>query len=360
MEDFSRLSEKYGIPPADVVMIALNAHGVRSVSGLGRARCLVAPEMAAGRIFRTIIATGRPESPFEVDGDRLLLDGVTAARVTRIEHDDARLGYFRDQQRVLTLNTHSRSSCTGCVFCPNTGNDASDPRVNTATDELSNWLAVLCQREGIADLSGVEQANLSTSCFGNEGAAIEHLKFLRGALARMGFKGRLGILSSVIRTQEGFRELAETVGPFALFLTLECVTRRALWLKESKANLTPAAAVEVLATARDAGCSTGVTLVVGLDPLADLGAWLSEALPHVSDFPNLQIYQAHSSYMQAAGVMGDDPLEWFLGARCTLEDWLYRYKDRLRPEHWQNYRPFWYTQYLGEELCTPGTVMLSP
>lgn len=358
MEELSRLGDRFSVPHADVLMIALNAHGVRFDSGIGRARCAVAPEAAPGRIFRTILATSRPDSPFDIAGDRLLLDGATVGKVTVVEHDDARLGYFRDQRRVLTLNTNARSRCTGCVFCPNTGNEASDPRVNTETDELMNWLSVLCEREGISDLSGVEQANLSTSCFGHESAAIEHLEYLRSTLSRLGFRGRLGILSSVIRTREGFDRLAER-GTFALFLTLECVTRRALWLKESKSSLTPEFAADVLATARDAGCFTGVTLVVGLDPLEDLCGWLSKALPSLSDFPNLQIYQAHSSYMQAASLMGVNPVEWFLGAREALEACLRPHKARLKPQHWQNYRPFWYTEYLGEELCTPGTVMLS-
>jgi hypothetical protein len=359
MENFEALSAQFGVPLADVTMIALNTHGVRTNNGLGRARCMIAPDAAKGRAFRTIVATNRLDSRFEVDGDQLLLDGLSIGQVGRIEHDDARLGYFRDGRRILTLNTNARSHCTGCVFCPNTGSDASDPKVNTATDELLNWLSVMCQREGVANLSAVEQVNLSTSCFGDEHSAIEHLRFLRRELAALGFRGRLGILSSVIRSRAGFDEIVRDVGPFALFLTLECVTRRDLWLKETKASLSSSAALDVLCQARDAGCSTGVTLVVGLDVIEDVCAWLSDALPHLTDFPNLQVYQVHSRFMQAAGVMGGQPVRWFLEARVALEKCLRPFRDDIRPEHWQNYRPFWYTQYLGEDLCTPGTVIFS-
>ncbi|MDF0492755.1 hypothetical protein [Bradyrhizobium yuanmingense] len=359
MENFEALSAQFGVPLADVTMIALNAHGVCANNGLGRARCMIAPDAAQGRVFRTIVATNRVDSRFDIDGDRLLLDGSSIGRASKIEHDDARLGYFRDGQRILTLNTNARSHCTGCVFCPNTGSDASDPKVDTATDELRNWLSLMCQREGIADLSRVEQVNLSTSCFGDEQAAIEHLRFLRRELNALGFRGRLGILSSVIRSRAGFDKVVHEVGPFALFLTLECVTRRDLWLKESKASLGTLAALDLLRQARSAGCSTGVTLVVGLDLIEDVCAWLSEALPELTEFPNLQVYQVHSRFMQAAGAMGIQPIRWFLEARIALENCLRPFRAQLRPEHWQNYRPFWYTQYLGEDLCSPGTVMFS-
>lgn len=359
MEDLLELADRFNVPRADVLLIALNAHGVRMESGLGRARCIVAPTEAPGRIFRTIVATGRSESPFDIVSGQLTLGGEVVGRVSGLEHDDARLGYFRDECRILTLNTNARSHCTGCVFCPNTGSDASDPRVDVTSDELLNWLAVLCERERITDLSSVEEVNLSTSCFGEEHAAIDHLSSLRRELGKLGFRGRLGILSSVVRTRAGLELAAERVGPFALFLTLECVTQRKLWLKDTKASLDAVSALSVLAEARAAGCSTGVTLVVGLDPLPDLCAWLKEALPHLTDFPNLQVFQTHSRYMRAASIMGDSPVEWFLEARAALEDCLLPYRGGLRPEHWQNYRPFWYTKFLEDDLCSPGTVMSS-
>lgn len=360
MEDLDRLAEQSGVPLADVTMIAVNTYGLRTDTGDGRARCTIVPDSAPDRRFRSIVATGRPDSPFTLENGRLCYNEQPVARIANVEHDDARLGYFRDRQRVITLNTNARSHCTGCVFCPNTGADASDPRVDTQSDELLDWLRLLCAREDLADLATVDEVNLSTSCFGEEDAAIEHLRFLQSDLAKFGFSGRLGILSSVIRSTRGFNTIHETVGPFALFLTLECVTRRNLWLKESKASLSADEAITTLARARSAGCDAGVNLVIGLDPIDEACEWLDRAAPYLTDFPNLQVFQVHSRYMGSAAVTGDEPVAWMLSARSKLEQVLEPHRERLRPEHWQNYRPLWFTTFCGEELWSPGTAMSLP
>ncbi len=74
---------------------------------------------------------------------------------------------------------------------------------------------------------------VSSGCFLNEPAAIDHLILLRSAAASLGFTGVLHILSSVIRTRDGLAHLADKAGPFYLSLTLECFERRNLPLKDS-------------------------------------------------------------------------------------------------------------------------------
>lgn len=349
MQAISDLADEFEVPLADVLMIGLNAFGVQNRQDLGRARCFVRLDAQPDRQFRSIVASGRSESPYSLDGAVLLRAGERVGVVDKVEHDDARLGYFRRDKSVLTLNTNARSHCTGCVFCPNTGSEASDPKVDLRTGELEAWLRILADSNGMIDMSAVDEVNVSTSCFGSEQAAVEHLLLLRSALARVGFHGRLGILSSVIRSSAAFDSLMASGSRSCVFLTMECVSNRTLWLKQSKAELSPGEALDVLATARSRGCDTGLTLVVGLDPLGEMCDWLTRAIPHLSDFPNLQIFQVHSRFMASAGLMGEDPLRWFLEARRALEGVLAGRPD-LRPCHWQNYRPFWYTTYRGEAL----------
>ena len=105
----------------------------------------------------------------------------------------------------------------------------------------------------------------------------------------------------------------------------------------------------MLGHAREAGTDTGVTLVVGLDPIESLALWLERAAPLLTDFPNLQVFQVHSKFMATAGVMGNEPIAWFLEARQALEAVMLNH-PQLRPSHWQNYRPFWYTEYQGLPL----------
>lgn len=341
------LAQRYDIPLPDVQLLALNLFGLASGVGEGRARMEVRLDSDPATEWHVIVPTGRSVSPFELAADDLFLSGTRVGAVRLIEHDDARLGYKRADGQVLTLNTNRRSTCTGCVFCPNTLADANDPRIAKSEDEVERWLDSFLLENGWSDLSAVREINLSTGCFGEQARAVAHLADLRSLLTRFGFQGRLGILSSVIRTEQGMQALSK-LRPFALFLTLECVTRRSLLLKESKANLQPEEAIRVLARARAAGLDTGVMIVVGLDPIPDVVGWLQEAVPYLTDFPNLQAFQSHSPYMDFFRERGADRLEFFLRARQEFEAVLLGMA--LRPRRWQNYRPLWYYQFGKEAL----------
>ncbi|HKO44906.1 MAG TPA: radical SAM protein [Pyrinomonadaceae bacterium] len=341
------LASAYDIPLLDVQLMALNLFGIASNIGDGRARVEVRLLADPENEWHLIVPTGRETSPYKLSGDELLLSGVGIASVRLVEHDDAHLGYVRVGGQVLTLNTNRRSICTGCVFCPNTLADANDPRIANSDDELEQWLRAFLQKNHWADLSKLNEINLSTGCFGEESRALEHLRDLRGLLKKYGFTDRLGILSSVIRSSCGLRVLSE-LEPFALFLTLECITRRKLLLKESKANLDPQQAIRILQRARAVGVETGVMIVVGLDPLRDAINWLREAAPYLTDFPNLQIFQSHSPYMDIFRTDGAEQLEFFLQARRELESMLL--PTPLRPRRWQNYRPLWHYKFGAESL----------
>lgn len=237
LESTPTTSEPPAIDARDEILMSLNLYGLRNNINNGRARMDTRLTDDPDRSWHLILATGQPGSPFELIGDQIVRhDGSTVAHVEVIEHDDARLGYARDGGRALTANTNRRSTCTGCVFCPNTLTDASDPRMVSNDDAVAAWVDGVLFETGWPNFQHVRQVNLSTGCFGNEGRALSHLRSLRRALAGVGFTGRLGILSSVIRTEDAMKELAE-LRPFALFLTLECVTRRELLLKESKSDL---------------------------------------------------------------------------------------------------------------------------
>jgi hypothetical protein len=342
-----RLSTAYSVPLNDVYLMSLNLFGISTNIGDGRARMELRLNLDPETEWHVIIPTGMPSSPFSLQNETLFLDGERISSVRLIEHDDARLGYLRAAGQVMTLNTNRRSTCTGCVFCPNTLADANDPRIAQAEDEVEEWLRAFLIEHGWQDFAGLKEINLSTGCFGEETSAINHLTDLRVLLSRYGFQGRLGLLSSVIRTAEGMRSLA-AAQPFVLFLTLECLGRRTLLLKKSKAELQPDEAIRVLERARDAGLDTGVMIVVGLDELPVVLDWLGRAAPYLTDFPNLQIFQSHSRLMDLFRAPGADTLEFFLKARVELERLFL--PTTLRPRRWQNYRPLWHYVFGTEPL----------
>lgn len=347
LSPLERLSTAYALPLPDLHLMSLNLFGISSNIGDGRARMELRLDVDRETEWHVIVPTGMPASHFRLEDDVLFLNGDRIASVRLIEHDDARLGYLRAAGQVMTLNTNRRSTCTGCVFCPNTLADANDPRIAQAENEVAKWLRAFLIEQGWRDLAGLREINLSTGCFGEEARAIAHLADLRVLLSRHGFQGRLGILSSVIRTAEGMKALA-AARPFVLFLTLECITRRTLLLKQSKAELRPDEAIRVLERARDAGLDTGVMIVVGLDGLPVVLEWLDRAAAYLTDFPNLQIFQSHNTFMDLFRVQGADSLEFFLQARREFERLLL--PTTLRPRRWQNYRPLWHYAFAGEPL----------
>lgn len=333
----------------DGSLIRLNLYGLRSPSYGGRARLhLTLIDDEEAHEWRLILPTGQENSPFELRDGELCDDGLPIGTACEVEHDDAKLGYFRNGLKSVTLNTNRRSLCTGCVFCPNTGLEGNDPVLTDLERYLSAWVDSTLTSHRLASLSGVTDVTLSTGCFGEEDAAVRHMGHVRRILSTYGFRGRLGILSSVIRTRSGFNALNDSAGPAAVILTLECVNRRALILKRTKADLSVIDAVEVLDNGRLAGVDTGVTLVVGLDSIEAVTEWLRRAASTLTMFPNLQIFQAHGPFMAAFRHPGAETHEFFLKARRSFEDVLKQYPTR--PDLWSNYRPLWYYEYAGQPV----------
>jgi hypothetical protein len=267
--------------------------------------------------------------------------------VQRVDADEAVGGYFRNGGRAATLNPNARSRCVGCAFCPNTLEAAADPRLSEER-ELGELFEVMREQHPRHDLTELEEVTVSTGCFEREAAAVEHLLGLRRVLDVSGIVARIGFLSSVIGTDDAFAQLAAHVAPFVLRLTVECFTRRDLMLKASKARLQPSAMPDLLGRARAAGLDASYTYVVGLDPLPDLRAGVAGLTPHISAFPNFQVYQAHNAIMSGLRSPGADAIEFYLQARRDIEQIMTA--TGLRPQAWEGYRPLWYFTFAGEEL----------
>ncbi|MFI6350253.1 radical SAM protein [Streptomyces sp. NPDC050560] len=340
-----QVAREWNINPEDVLLIALNASGARSPLTKPRMRFRLRLNTRPDTPLFLIISLGRQGSPFELDEHALRLNGVTVGEVDGIEDDDAVLGYWRGGTRMLTLNSNARSQCTGCVFCPNTLEDASDPAIRAL--DLPGYLGALAANSGMADLSAVETVTVCTGCFLHEHLALRHLAEVRGAMGANGCTGTLHFLSSVLSTEEGL-EAAAGLGPFHLTLTAECFTERRQILKESKAKLTPTEMTATLGRAQRRGITTDFTYIVGLDPIESALAHLRDFVPVTTAFPRFQTYQAHNAFMDVYRAPGSDAIEWHLTMRRSLEA-LFA-PTGLRPEWWQNYRSPWCFTFADEEL----------
>ncbi|GAA0556140.1 hypothetical protein GCM10010172_43800 [Paractinoplanes ferrugineus] len=349
IRNIEQLAMEYRVPLEDVLLIAINLYGISSDQDRHRARVAVRLISEPSVPWQVIVPLNAQESPFELSGEDLVIQGRLIGHVERIDADEAVGGYFRDGGRAATLNPNARSRCTGCAFCPNTLEAAADPRLaeDRALDELFAALVEQHPRRSLAELAEV---TVSTGCFEREQAAVEHLVALRAACSRHRISARIGFLTSVIRSGEAFEQIAADVAPFVLRLTAECFTRRDLMLKASKATLLVEQMPDLLALARRAGLDTSYTYIVGLDSLPTMTEGIDALAPHITEFPNFQVYQAHNSIMAGLRAPAADDLAFYLEARRAIETSVG--PTGLRPVAWECYRPLWYFTFGDEALIT--------
>lgn len=337
------ISDSYAIPATDILLIAINLLGVRMV---GAKRIRIYLQLNTENIERLVIVSANPpqDPPFFIKQGVLFMQNEVIGTVRVSEVDDAIGGYFRAEHSAITLNPAARSKCTGCVFCPNTLESANDEYYNTGS-QIEILLNSLAKQSKHQKLSDIIDLTVSSGCFIHEERAIEYLTMVREVMNRKGMSNtQLGVLSSVIRTNEGIKKLSE-LQPVMLWITLKCFERRTLLLKESKASLAISELPRILGTAKRYGVETSFTYIVGLDPLDKMIYGIESIVGELSYFPNLQIYQAHNLSMASYRQTDADSLLFFLKARQLLEQILA--PTELVPTLWRNYRPLWYTNYLN-------------
>lgn len=344
--DAERLARQWQIDAEDITLIALNSCGLRSTLPVARARFRLRLDSRPDQQLYFILSLGRDKSPFELQGSEIKLNGVRIATVDALEDDDAVLGYWRNGKKVLTLNSNARSQCTGCVFCPNTMEAASDPRL-AALDDLTTYFAAVVEDFDLPDMSGVDTVTICTGCFRYESLALQHLGKVREAMSSQACAGDIHFLSSVLTTDSGLDDAA-SLGPFHLTLTAECFGRRDLMLKESKARLSPDDMIDVLGRAKDRGLATDFTYIVGLDEPELAQRYLTRLAEVTTTFPRLQVYQSHNDFMDFFIADGARAIEYYLGMRRMIEDICG--PTALRPRSWENYRPLWYFSFADEPL----------
>lgn len=335
---------------ADDILLDLNRRGVclpgNRVRMRAQMRLLCAPEHELLAIL-PIWPDG--QSPYRVVGEAILKDSQAIAYLTSYEFDDAVLSYHRNGGKVLTLNTNSRSNCTGCVFCHYSLEESQDPYVRHE-NELRAYIDEIVLQAQLINLTSIERIGISTGCFREERIAVSHLVSLSKALDRYGFNGSLQFLSSVIRTEEALRTLKDSVPGFHLTLTIECLEHRDTYLKPSKSSLTTSGAITILKACQALGVPCDFTYIIGLDNLSNVKSSLIEMCSLCTEFPKIQVFQPHAAFMRC------------LDKGLTDTNYYKEFKDffesefnlsSMRPKHWHNYRSPWCFEFSGAPLPPP-------
>ncbi|GAB4026596.1 MAG: hypothetical protein Fur0011_2730 [Candidatus Microgenomates bacterium] len=116
-QNIERLSWEWDIPEEDIVLIALNASGIKYgdiVNDRGR---FVATFPSGRKYLLALTVSDKPFSAFEHNGNIVTFNGQAIATASPMVKDTCTDSYWRGGKKHLTLNSNSRSNCRGCAFC---------------------------------------------------------------------------------------------------------------------------------------------------------------------------------------------------------------------------------------------------
>ena len=344
IKEIQKYSEEYNVPYEDLLLMSLNLTGVKSNLPYPRIRFFIRLNS-----FPDDFYVGLPnnicESPFEIKENKIYFLNEEIGKVRNIENDTCDETYFRRNKTALTLNSNSRSKCSGCKFCGTYAQDPSDRNNLLTRERLENKFNELEKMYEI-DYSTLVEIAICTGCFSSENDVIEHLKLVREVADKRGFKGEIKYIGSQIVSEESLDFIEEEIAPFGYSLTVECFTRREQLMKPIKSNVTLDLGRDVLRRCKERGFNTTFLYILGLDPLDIISKETAKYLPLLTRFPVINLFQP---YVKEHILLRDESanrLEYYLRVRKEMEK-LFMSTD-LRPRSWENYRPLWYTKF-GEE-----------
>jgi hypothetical protein len=325
VHQWRHLSNRHQVGWGETLLIALNIHGLRSHGDAGgTVRLKVQPPQT--EVFQLVVPAGRDTSPFTVVEDALLVDGTPVADVVDIRADNQVSGYLRAGGRAATIH-------------PYAGGDPAGAQ-EAYTRLLADLAISLPTGNTLADL---DEVTVSAAHYESESAALADLATLRSAMSQLDMTARIGLLSSMVQSEDAMARLEESVAPFTLFLDAD---------DRNEADNNPAQLADVLAAARTAGHETSFTYTVGHDPLDVMREQLLPLAQYTTVWPSLFILQTPTPREDAEHIAEpEDRLDFFLQARTMLER-IFAPTD-LVPEPWRCYRGLWYREYAGGPLAGP-------
>lgn len=341
--DVESLSQKWEIPKEDILLIALNASGIK-YRGIANDRGRFVATFPSGRKYLLALTiSDEPFSAFEHNSTNVTFNGEVIATASPIEKDTCTDSYWRGGRKHLTLNSNSRSKCRGCAFC-GTYSLEDDDRALTTPEALRRKAKMLQVESGVP-LSELESVGVVTGCFPSEEELVHHLMMIRETFAEFGFNGELRYIGSQLRSQEALESVI-AAGPFALYLTVEVFERRAQLMKRSKASLDLEGGKDLLRRAKQLGAETSFLYIAGLDSHEAMEAQFPTYTPLVTRLPQIQIFQVYVPEQKKLRRAEAGNIEYFLKTRKIVES----YFPHLLPISANNYRSLWYTTYGNQEL----------
>lgn len=340
---FENLALEYGVPIQNVVSIALNRYGVicKDIKD-NRLRFNLKILGEEEPTFFAVCVNTYLDSPFELKGDNLYLDGKIVGEVSNIERDTCTSTYFRNNKKAITLNSNSRSKCIGCKFC-GTYSLSEDDAVDFLTEyKVREYFEDLLIINGISDMNAIENITVCTGCFKNEDALVKHLLDLRRGVDSLGFNGSINYIGSQLRDYDKIRMIRDEIGNFGIYLTIEKFLEREKFMKKEKASLTLEKAKELLSYSSSIGVTSTFLYILGLEDLETVKNYMYYFKESVNKFPIIQVFQDYTPEQEKYRCKDAKNIEYYLKARQMIDE---IFSDtELSPKLWECFRSLYHAK----------------
>ena len=354
MGEWFDLSSKYNVSPQEVGLIDLNRTGV----------CLDDGDVRVG--FRTrfnghilyindlswfaLPVRDSVDSNFHIQNGKVYFKNHNIGIIDKPVLDTCDTSYQRGE-RLLNLNSRSRSNCAGCKACVHNDKSLYDDTVIKDKYELittDNIEQFFRKKEKLGlKINELDQIAVVTGLFVDEKDALDHMKNVHMVASWHGFKGELMYFGCQIMSPRAIQEFSE-LGNTAIVFAVDNFTNREKNLSHIKSFLSLEDFYAAMSVAKSYGIGTTFAYVAGVDGLADVINNFEYFSNVCTRFPIVNIFQIQTALQAQALNEEAKNLEYYVQARVEIEK-IFKEID-CRPRRWENYRPLWYREFGNEQL----------